>query len=58
MFHEELRSRNKKLFDINGIHPNIKVSKATKLDLLKIWKYLNKDRYSKFGPWEGPHSTK
>ncbi|KAI0278674.1 hypothetical protein BC826DRAFT_882638, partial [Russula brevipes] len=57
MFHQKLRTRDKHYFDVGGIHPNIKVSKGNSLDQVKIWKYLNKDHYHKFGPWEGPNST-
>jgi hypothetical protein len=54
-----LKTRRKALFDVNGIHPNIKVAKGTKLDLLRIWAYLNKEKFgTRFGPWEGPHSSK
>jgi hypothetical protein len=46
------------LFDVDGIHPNIKASKGTPLDLHRIWLYLQKERGAVFGPWKGPPPPK
>jgi hypothetical protein len=48
------------LFDVGGIHTNIKISPTinSKVDLTKLWHYLNKDHFVKMGPWEGPEATR
>ena len=53
-FARPLRGRNPRIFDIGEVHPNIKSSKGTKLDLQRIWLYLNKKGRGTFGPWKGP----
>jgi len=53
-FARALHGRNPRIFDIGGVHPNIKSSKGTKLDLQCIWLYLNKEGRGTFGPWKGP----
>lgn len=60
MFQTQVRSRSKAYFDVGGIHPNIKTSPTinSKVDLTKLWQYLNKDHFVKIGPWEGPDSTR
>jgi hypothetical protein len=54
MFGTKQRSKNAKLFDVQGIHPNIRSSLGTKVDLLKMWNYLRKEGFTNFGTWEGP----
>jgi hypothetical protein len=46
------------LFDVGGIHPNIRSSLGTKLDLVKMWNYLRKEGFTNFGTWKGPGSEK
>ncbi|KAI9448725.1 hypothetical protein F5148DRAFT_1153368 [Russula earlei] len=57
MFEQKLRGRNPTIFDIQGIHPNIRASKGNKLDQVRIWNYLNKEGWNTFGPWEGATQT-
>jgi hypothetical protein len=58
MFNQKLRSRNAKLLDVGEMHPNIKSSPGSKIDLLRIWNYLRKEGYTNFGTWEGPSASK
>jgi hypothetical protein len=60
MFHTQVRSRSKAYFDVGGIYPNIKIFSTinSKVDLTKLWQYLNKDHFVKMGPWEGPEAIR
>jgi len=42
---------------VDGVHPNIRSSPGTKLDLTRMWNYLRKEGYTNFGTWEGPSSS-
>ena len=53
-FKHVIRDRNARLFDVYGVHPNIKSSKGFRKDLEAIWKYLNKEGCNVWGPWKGP----
>ena len=53
-FKKLLRGRNPRLFDIDRVHPNIQSSQGSKLDLHRIWLYLNKEGRPIIGPWGGP----
>ena len=53
-FNTAYRGRDPRAFDVGDLHPNIKSSKGTKTDLLRMWQYLHKEGYTTFGTWEGP----
>jgi hypothetical protein len=57
-FHIALRSRDKKFFDVAGLHPNIQTTPNSKLDQINFWNYLHKEAYNAWGTWEGPSTTK
>ncbi|KAG1827742.1 hypothetical protein DFJ58DRAFT_738177 [Suillus subalutaceus] len=53
VFETAFRGRNERIFDIEGIHPNIHISGNK--DLLAKWNYIHKEEGAALlGPWEGP----
>ena len=53
-FAAKTRARDKRLFDIAGIHPHVQQCGTTREDLVRIWVYLHKEGGETWGPWTGP----
>ncbi|EGO20879.1 hypothetical protein SERLADRAFT_441268 [Serpula lacrymans var. lacrymans S7.9] len=56
-FDVPIRSRNPAFFDVDGIHPNVKMLASAK-SVRDAWTYLQKEEGADhFGPWQGPEAV-